>query len=238
MELNRKYKIAQTAIVVLCVTCAALSLVVFRNRTGDYSQPAQPAVADKPAEPAQPAQPAQPPNFDSFFKSFNHQLEEQHHSSSAMLDKFFDDDFFNQNQEPFKEMEKLRREMMARMEQSMKGSFDTSWNTWFDDRFTGGGSLDRQMEETPDAYVYHFNFPDLKDRKMNVKVGEDGITISGDFVSKKEDTGAGSKAETQVERRESSYLHFPIPDNADSQKAAVTQKDGEITVRVPKRAAS
>ncbi len=237
MELNTKYRIAMSVIAILCVACVALGAAVFQAQktTTEPATDEAPLIKDEAAAWK---------NFDTFFQNLNQQFQTDRQHAFSMLDNFFNDDFFTNTDEPFKEMEKMHQEMMQRMEKSFKGAFDDSWDTWFNTKFTNNGllsdgsRLSEQTEETKDAYIYRFTAPDLKGKKLNVKIDDRGITIQGDYVQQTEKTDKEDKVIARQEARRSIYERFSIPEDADVQKAEINNNGNEVTVRLPKKSTS
>lgn len=231
MKVNTKYRIAMIVITVLCVACVALGAALFKVQQAND----EPLEEDKSNSRG---------NYDALFQSLNRQLQDDRQRAFHMLDGFFDDDFFTRTHEPFKEMEKMHHEMLDRMGKSLKGVLDDSWDAWFENRFTNnslltnGNYIKEQKEETKDAYIYRFTFPSLQEHELNVKVGDKGITIEGEFIQSVKKTNEKEEVIAQHEVQRSIYEHVSIPQDVDVQKAEVNKKKNEITVRLPKKTSS
>jgi HSP20 family molecular chaperone IbpA len=238
MRLKTKYRIAITVIAMLCIGCVALGAALYQTQktTGDKA-----ATVDKPAKQDQATVEK---NFDAFFNNLDQQFLAERQQSFQLLDNFFNDDFFNNTEEPFKAMEKIHQEMLNRMGKNLKGTFDNSWDAWFKNRFSdtgllpGSAMLNEQTEETKDAYIYHFTTPDLNGQKLNVKIDEQGITIQGDYTQQAKKTNDKDKVIARQESRSSVYERFSIPEGVDLDKAKISNKGNEITVRLPKKPVS
>ena len=214
MRVNTKYRIAVTVIAMLCIACVALGAALYQTQSTTGDKT---DTVDEPAERRQ---------------------------SFQLLDNFFNDDFFNNTEEPFQAMEKIHREMLNRMGKNLKGTFDNSWDAWFKDRFSdtgllpGDALLNERTEETKNAYIYHFTTPNLNGRKLNVQIDEQGITIQGDYIRQAGKTNDKDKVIARQELHSSIYERFPIPEGVDLDKAKIDNKDNEITVRLPKKLSS
>ena len=68
------------------------------------------------------------------YKKFNKDQKSQWDS----FDRFFDDDFFNRERDPFEALEKFHKRMDKMMGKSLNDSFSQSWDSWLQDRFSVG----------------------------------------------------------------------------------------------------
>ncbi|MBW1990430.1 MAG: Hsp20/alpha crystallin family protein [Deltaproteobacteria bacterium] len=221
MDLDKKYRFAKVAIVVLCLAC--VGLLVGLARSSDEKAATVPEFVPEFKD------------LDSFSRSLAKQLEAQRREAFRMFDRFFGDEFFRDQAKPFKEMERLHQELMERMEESFRHYFDRHWDDWFDSRFTQGG-LRLERKNTGDAYVYRFTIPDAKEQKLDVEVSERWISIKGEFIQQLERKDSRGRVTARQEQRQTVAQSFSIPGDADYQRADISQKDGEIVVRIPRRA--
>lgn len=222
MELEKKYSMAKLALVVLCVVCVALGASLVRDR-GSSGKNALWSGSD-PAK-----------SFEAFSESFSRQFQQGHDRSREMLDKFFDDGFFRDNKDPFEAMEKMRKELLGRMEKGVRESFDSSWDDWHGSRFSGGGSLSLDMEETGHSYIYRIAIPNREGRNLKVDVSEGGIRIEGKLERKREKKDSGGSVVARQEAQSSVSQHFSLPLNADYAKAEITNGEDEIVIKIPKK---
>lgn len=221
MELQKKYRLAQIVIVGLCILSIAMGVALSRAQK-ESSLPMEKEKMPKFD------------SFDSFFNSFNHRFQNDGRHSFDMLDQFFNDGFFAGKSDPFKEMERMQKQMKQEMDKSLRETFDSSWNSWFGNRFMGGDALDMNVYETKNAYVYRFTIPNLKEQKLDVNVSKEGITIQGDFTQNAEKMNPQRNVVARQEKHSSVYRNFPIPEDADVQKAEVNNQGGQIVVKVPR----
>jgi HSP20 family molecular chaperone IbpA len=162
------------AVIVLVAVSAAEGIFIYRHT-------------------AQPSNTIDENNFDSFSSQLEDLLKRDRHSTWDMFDRFFNDDFFSKNKAPFSEMEQLRKRMNDMMEKEMQGTFDHSWNTWFDDHFLSDNSgVKMQTTDKGNAYIIKLKIPNLKDNHLNIKIDEKGILVDGEctqLAEKKDDKG-------------------------------------------------
>ena len=113
--------------------------------------------------------------------------------------------------------------------------FRDSWNSWFGDRFFGGSDdVEFDQKEKRDSYVITLSIPNLKKNRLDIKIERDGISISGEFsqVAEKKDADGNIISRKEVHRTISK--HFPIPGDADYEKAEVKNEKDKIIITLPK----
>jgi HSP20 family protein len=132
--------------------------------------------------------------------------------------------------DPFEEMEQIQK-MMNRM-------FRDSFNRGS----TGGGFVrqnflyepDLDVQETADAYLIRLDLPGVDKDKINVKIQNNVLTISGERKSEKEEADQNGG----FYRMESSFgafmRSFPLPADADSNDMTAESKNGVLTIRLSK----
>jgi HSP20 family protein len=93
---------------------------------------------------------------------------------------------------------------------------------------------DLDVQETGDAYLIRLDLPGVDKDKINVKIQNNVLTISGERKSEKEETDDKSG----FYRMESSFgsfmRSFPLPADADSNVMTAESKNGVLMVRLPK----
>lgn len=88
------------------------------------------------------------------------------------------------------------------------------------------------LEETEEEYIVNAELPGIKKEDIELKLTEDGLTISGERKRSKEEKGKTFHRVEMAYGRFQRTLSFPeevVPD-----KAKATYKDGILTIRVPK----
>jgi hypothetical protein len=79
-------------------------------------------------------------DFDSFSSQLRNQMQNNRKDNWELFDRFFDDDFFSYQKDPFHKMERLHKRMNEMVEKEMKGTLDHFWDSWFGERFLGKSS--------------------------------------------------------------------------------------------------
>ena len=88
------------------------------------------------------------------------------------------------------------------------------------------------VEETPDAYVFHADLPGMSSKDVKVTVHGDTLTLRGERKrEEKQSDGAMHRVERAYGSFERSFT-LGLPVRADQVKASY--KDGVLEVRVPK----
>ena len=156
----------------------------------------------------------------------------QERGMDTTLDSFFDDDFFKSSKSPFDEMKKMQESMMKQFgfpdDESGSGIFDS----WFKKKFGGGDPGDVQVREDEDFVYYDVIIKNLSDQKLEIRVEEGQIKISGTIEKKSEDNGKNGSSR----QFSSSTFHrsFPVPHGVDSTKAEMEHDGDKIIIKLPK----
>jgi len=151
---------------------------------------------------------------------------------NGTLDSFFNEDFFKSSKSPFEEMRKMQERMMKQFESTDDNPGRGIFNSWFKKKFGGGEPGDIQRREDDDFVYYDVAIKNLVNSKLDIRVQDGQITISGTIEKKSsnEDDKGGS---TQFY---SSTFHrsFPVPYGVDDTKAQMEQKGEKIVIKLPK----
>jgi HSP20 family molecular chaperone IbpA len=116
-------------------------------------------------------------------------------------------------------------------------TFRHSWDSWFGNRFLGGSDdIEFQQQEKRDSYEITLRIPNLKENKLDVKIEKDGISVSGDFSQTAEKKGADGNIISKSEVHRSISKNYPIPPDANYEKASVENKEDKIIITLPKKA--
>lgn len=101
------------------------------------------------------------------------------------FDSLFDDNFFNQN-DPFEEMKRMRKQMEKRMEEfgPSRRSMTNPFDPWFSDKFGGGTINDITKREDNDFVYYDIQVDDVNATSINTKIENGYITITGSLEKK------------------------------------------------------
>lgn len=136
---------------------------------------------------------------------------------------------FDEVWDPFSEMDRMRREM-DRLFQD--GSNRLA-------RFGGARGLpsydpDLDFRETPKEYVVRLDLPGIEKDKIDVKVKNGTLVVSGRRETEAEDEGEEG-GYYRMERSFGSFTRsFPLPADASSEGMTAEAKNGVLTVRIPR----
>ena len=126
---------------------------------------------------------------------------------------------------PMREIEELFSRSLhgaSSRSQSLLGAID--WNPRVD------------ISETDTAYVIKADIPGVAKDDLKVTVENGVLTVQGDRKQEKEED---NKHFHRVERFYGSFTRsFSLPENADATALKAAAKEGQLTVTIPKKAAS
>jgi HSP20 family molecular chaperone IbpA len=151
------------------------------------------------------------------------------------FDRFFDDDFFKQRSDPFKEMEDIQRRMREMMEKDFKKPFSNAWDGWFNNRFQKeSNTINLHTQEKKDSYIITITIPNSKENNLNVTVDTDGVRVEADVeqIVEKKDSAGNIIARSTVHRRLDQT--YPIPPDAEYEKAQMEYKKDKVIITIPK----
>ncbi len=217
MEQKRKFKIIISLVIILAVFCVVEGFVIYKQHRNN----SETDIND---------------TFETFSSSLLDKFKKERKERDDMLDRFFDDDFFSRQADPFSEMERMQKQLDKMMGRQNRGIFNDSWDSWFGDRFFGGSDdVEFDQKEKRNAYIITLRIPNLKENKLDIKIEEDGIGISGEFsqIAERKDSDGNVISKREVYR--SISKNFPIPGDADHAKAEVKNKKDKIIITLPKR---
>lgn len=88
------------------------------------------------------------------------------------------------------------------------------------------------ISESDDAYVIKADLPGVKKEDVRIELGDGLLTLSGQRHEEKEEKGENR---LRVERFFGSFSRsFGVPDDADVNAISAEQKDGAVTIRIPR----
>lgn len=150
-----------------------------------------------------------------------HQPEVSPVASTDFLNGVFDNDFFRHSNDPFQEMDRMRKRMDKLFGDDR---FSSNFDTWFDHRFGQFGASSIEQGEDQNSVYYKMNVgdKDLVDLKVNVSDGY----VSIDAKLKNE--SANSFSQSSVSQR------FPVPAGVDPNSAKIEKQDGTVIIRFDK----
>jgi len=175
-------------------------------------------------------------DFDAYSSHLNQKYKDQAQDNFELFDRFFNDDFFSKNTDPFKEMERLSRELQHRMSGSNQNRFKNYWDEWIGKRF----SKDKQnifikTKEKNDAYIVTIEVPNLEENSLDIDINEDVISVDGTFykkIERKDDNGniIGTHEIKQIFSKK-----IPVPGSINAADAKIQNKEERIIITLPKR---
>ncbi|MCB0368272.1 MAG: Hsp20/alpha crystallin family protein [Bdellovibrionales bacterium] len=146
--------------------------------------------------------------------------------NDSFFDKLFDQSFFESTHDPFKEMDRMQKQIISQFDQD--GNIENSYNKWFQKKFKDE-PWGRIKTRQDNQYVYlDINTNGHKLNKFDVEVSQGEINISGSFESKTTDKN------TQEVMTSAFNRSLPIPNGVQADKYKVEQTNGKITISFPK----
>lgn len=146
----------------------------------------------------------------------------------SFLDDSFGENFFSRSQDPFEQMRAMRKNMLKHFNFNESGEGGHLFDSWYSRKF-GGSTVGDVNKREDDQYVYYdIAVKGLKQEKVNVRVENGQITISGQVENKTEDEGSASYTSSTFHRS------FPAPDGVDSNKVQMVQEKDKLVVKFPK----
>ncbi|GAX61820.1 small heat shock protein [Candidatus Scalindua japonica] len=159
-------------------------------------------------------------------------LSNHEESMDKTLDSFFDDDFFRSSKSPFDEMRRMQESMMRQFGKLDDDQGGGIFDSWFKNKFGGGDPGDIQIREDEDFVYYDVIIKGLSDQKLDIRVEDGQIKISG-TVEKK----SGEKSKNGNSRQFSSSTFrrsFPVPQGVDSTRVKMEHDGDKIIIKLPK----
>ena len=149
--------------------------------------------------------------------------------TDPFFDPFYNDDFFDKSNDPFQEMLKMRERMLKQFGDSNEEN--GLFNSWHKRRF-GGDDAGAVLKREDDKFVYYdISIKGLNQNKLNVKVENGQIDISGTIEGKSQDENRESHFSSSFHRS------FPTPPNVDSANVKMEQENDKLVIKFPKIAA-
>ena len=126
----------------------------------------------------------------------------------------------------------MQERMMKQFESSEGDSGGGIFDSWFKKKFGGGDPGDIHMREDDDFVYYDVVIKNLVNSKLDIRVQDGQITISGTIEKRSSDEGENKNSS----RFYSSTFHrsFPVPYGVDDTKAEMEQRDEKIIIKLPK----
>lgn len=149
------------------------------------------------------------------------------------FDGFFNDEFFKNTPDPFKEIESIHNKMRSMMLNHTMNSFDDSWNSWYNGRFSGA-EMSVQTEDNKDSVVMRIKVNGLQKNNLDINIDKDRVKIECDVKDTREEQDAkGNKISSYLSEQHIVRL-LSLPQGVDSSKAVTKQGKDEIVITFPK----
>jgi HSP20 family protein len=168
----------------------------------------------------------------SDFQNFINRYKNIQKKRGKLFDDFFNDDFFNNQMNPFEEMERMRKEMQEHFK-DFDNSFPQEFNNWFTDRFGGGNTTDIEVREDDKFVYYEIEVDGFNKEGLKIDIENNTVTLSGEIEVVNETT----REDGGISRSKSlSKFHrsFPAPKGVDTYKAKIEIKDKKVVIKFPK----
>lgn len=135
--------------------------------------------------------------------------------------------------DPFDEMDQIQGMMNRMFRDSMTRASDH-----------GFGGLTKQplyepnidFKESPTHYILHLDLPGMDKDKINIVVKNHVLTVSGERTQEKEESNDHKGAGTyRMERSFGAFSRsFALPEDANSDGLTAENKNGVLTIKIPK----
>lgn len=143
------------------------------------------------------------------------------------FDSLFDDQFFG-GSDPFREMQRMREEMLSRMEGfESPNSANNPFDLWFAGKFGGGSVYDISQREDENFIYYDIKVNDLQSTSINTRIENGQITITGTIQRGGDESSAGLFKSTF-------NRSFPLPPNVDHEKMELLPEADKMVLKFPK----
>jgi len=150
------------------------------------------------------------------------------------FNKFFNEEFFKNTPDPFKEMESARKMMRSMMTDHAMNSFDDSWNNWYNGRF-GGAAITVKTEDNKDSVVMYIKVDGLQKNNLDINIDKDRVKIECNVKEIKEEQDAKGNKTSSYSSEQHITRMLSLPKGVDSSKAVTKQDKDEIVITFPKK---
>jgi HSP20 family molecular chaperone IbpA len=169
------------------------------------------------------------------FKSKSQEKKYQRNQKAydGIYDSLFNDGFFEHKSNPFKEIQKMRKEMNVFFEDRF-GDFDSNFyfDNWYSDRI--GGEIGEITKTEEDKFFYYkINLKGLDRDTVKVNIKNKKINISGSYKKVISNKSAHEVFESTVIKNFQRI--FSTPFGVDEKKIEFETKEDEIVIKFPKK---
>jgi len=175
-------------------------------------------------------------SFDTYSSHLNQKLNNQTKDNFDLFDRFFNDDFFSHNTDPFKEMDRLSKELEQRMGGGNRNRLKNYWDEWTGKRFSKSDHhITVETKEEKDAYIVTIKIPDLEENSLNIDIRNDVISIEGTFHKKVERKDPNGQVIGTHEIKQTFSKQIPIPDSTNAEDANFLTEKDRVIITLPKQ---
>lgn len=137
-------------------------------------------------------------------------------------------DFFDDNWDPYTEIENMQRQMDALMRQRHFNEPPVRQNRSMQNTV----QMSTHFKEDKDKYVLYMDIPGMKKEDIQVEIKEHTLFITGQRHQEEKKTG------DQYVSQEGSFGYFsqalPLPKDANTKGISVNYRDGVLVVEIPR----
>ena len=171
------------------------------------------------------------PRFDDLMKKFSNPDQTGH-----FFDEFFNDEFFSRYDDPFQEMDRLRKKMSEHFKDLEKSffhdSFDNKFKRWFKNRFGGGNASDITTREDDKFIYYELNMGNFSPQNMKIDIKDNMVKITGRITRTRENKENNTMSRSRYVSK--FYRMFPVPKGTNADRAKIDVKGNRIIIKFPK----
>lgn len=172
-------------------------------------------------------------NTSLLMQKLSDKFENDSKNSNDIFDSFFNDDFFEKEDNPFKALQEMRKRLSESFSGKNLNFFNPGRDNWFGSKF-GTGDIEITTKDKDDKIVMTFKIPGLKNNTMNIDINDKRIKLNCDIEEKveKEDQDGNTVYQSKSHRRMSKVL--PVPGNVDTDNPNVETNDDELIITFQK----
>lgn len=151
-------------------------------------------------------------------------------TNSTSIDQFFE---FDDNWDPFMEMQAMR--------ESIDHMFGNAFNRFHNSDNFGGllenyaFSPDMNIEDKGDHFLVTVDLPGYEDSKIDVKVEDQMLTLSGTVESETEEQNDNGQILRQERQSGKFYRTITLPGPVNTDKMTTKNKKGVLYITLPKK---
>ena len=143
------------------------------------------------------------------------------------FDAFFNDKYFSMRQEPFSEMEGIRKQLSDNVGQTEKPLFDSYWEKWFEQRMKMG-QFRTELVRAGSEITLTIQVPGLAAGTAGADISGGRIKVSFSAKALSEQKGRGSAI---VSESSQDYVKIlPVPEDADAATGKVEISANRVTI--------